>query len=178
MYISIDEINSYLWTSWEDTLMELLNNIVTEKINSYLWIDGLFEDEYEESYEFFSNWPYYLKQLNPTLLSKVDWVVFAWDYQLQWRDLKFYLPLFCTDSVWNKIEFTYTAWYTDIPSDIKWVCLDLVSLLYNYRKTNGITSFTQWQITVNYWNNTDQTKQEWIVLERLKKYKKNNIYSY
>jgi hypothetical protein len=178
MYITTSEASNYLWISWEDNLINTLISIAETKINNYLWVTSLETATYtDEKYDFNSNWPYYLKQINPTSLTKVDTVVFTGDYQLQGRELRFYMPLVCNNTKWNKIKFTYVAWFANIPDDIKKVMYDLIGFYYNNRKTNWITSFTQWQITVNYWNNKSQQENEDMILNWLQKYKKNNIYS-
>jgi len=178
MYLSTSEVCNYLWVSWEDTLINTLIWIAESKINNYLWVTSLQKVTYtDEKYNFNSNWPYYLKQINPTSLTEVDWTAFVWDYQLQGRELNFYLPLICNDNKFNKITFTYEAWFDDIPDDIKKIAYDLVWFYYNNRKTIWITSFTQWQISVNYWNNKTQQENENMILIWLQKYKKNNIYS-
>jgi hypothetical protein len=177
--ISTVEAVSYLWLSWEDSLIEILNGIATQKIYSFLNIDWILEKEYEEKYNFTDI--FYLKQLKPISINEIDWVLYNWiiwtDYILEWRQLKFYLPLICNDVRFNKIKFKYTAWFEEIPADIKQVALNLIWFYYNNRKTNWITSFTQWQITVNYWNNKTQNETEESILSWLKKYKKNNIYA-
>ena len=176
-YISVAEANSYLSLPWEDTLVTSLISYAEAKINSYLWVTTLSSTTYtEEKYNFKWNWPYYLSSINPTSLTEVDGVAFSWDYQLYGRELKFYLPLVCNDTMWNKITFTYVAWFSVIPDDIKKAMLDLVWLYYNSRKTNWLNSFTQGQITVNYWSKNVIEKQDEI-LTWLRSYKKNNIYA-
>lgn len=177
-YLTVWEINSYLWTSWEDTLLTPLLAYATAEINKYLWVETLEQATYNnEEYDFISNWLYFLKQINPTSLSQVDWVAFTWDYKLEWRQLKFYLPLTCNDPKWNKIKFTYTAWFVNIPNDIKKACLDLIWFYYNNRKTMGMTWFSQWQTSVNYWSNKTQMEVKDSILSNLNWYKKNNLFT-
>jgi len=178
MYITVSDTNIMLWVSGEDTFIAMLIWIAEAKINSYLWTSDLNSKTYtNEEYDFNSN-IYYLKNINPTSITSIN-SVSPWDYKLYWRKLQL-ITTPTPDSVWNKIKITYVAWFSPIPEDIKAAAYNLVWFLYNTKKSQGINSFTQWQLTVKFWNyRGDVDNNETInnILSWLNKYKKNIILS-
>jgi len=178
-YTSTAEINNYLWISWDDILINILNGVATTKINNFLWVTTLNATTAGTEIQEYTWWNrYYTKELNPSNLSLVNWSAVVWTTDITGRAITFEHAPLNIDTVFNKINFTYDYWYTDIPDDIKLVVLNIVWYLYNIRKTAGVDSFTQWQITVNYTKTkaNDNMVRE-IMQDWLKKYIKNNIYS-
>ena len=175
-YVSTNELNNYLWTSWEDTLINILNWIATARINNFLWVTDLNAvtgGQEKQDY----NWKtqYLLKELNPSNLTLVNGSSVVGSVNITWRLLSFEYAPINTDNIFNKITFTYNYWFTTIPEDIKAVVYEIVWQLYNTRKAVWVSSFTQWQITVSF-TNDDNLKIENIMKWGLKKYIKNNIY--
>jgi len=174
-YVLTSELNTYLWTSWEDILIEELNWLATAYINNFLRINTLnFTEDYEEEQDY--NWSnvYMLSQINPANLTLVNWNAVVWQYKLVWRKLTFQYAPANTDNVFNKITFTHDYWFSTITDDIKAVVYEIVWYLYNSRKTSWINSFTQWQISITY----DDWKEIQSILDNsvwLKKYIKNDI---
>jgi len=64
-----------------------------------------------------------------------------------------------------------------VPDDFRFVVCNLVWYLYNNRKSSGIKSFTQGQISVAYWGTDLQDSITKSILQGLSRYKKNDIYS-
>lgn len=173
-YVTTTEINNYLWTSGEDTLIAILNWLTTAYINNFLRVTDLnLKTAQEEEKDYTWKVNYLMNELNSTDLTLVNGSSVVWQTNFDWRELQFEFAPLNTDTVFNKITFTYTYGFATIPDAIKWVVYELVSYLYNARKTAWIKSFTQWQINVTY--------EDWQQLNKimdigLKKYKKNNIY--
>lgn len=199
-YVSTSDLNLYLWTSWEDTLIAVFNWIATSMINNYLgvtdlasatytneeydlyWNNNSFFDRYNFPDNTVPNYIYYLNQINPTSVTHINWVA-VWNYKLNWRRLELQYTPTGTETVFNKVKITYIAWFSTIPDDIKAVVYNLVWYLYNSKKSQWINEFTQWQLTVKYWSNwTSRNNWDWDViinniLAWLNKYRKNNILS-
>jgi len=177
-YISDSELCTYIWATWEESLISILNSMASWMINSYLRIDWIITATYtNEEYDYQWSWVYYLKQLNPTALTHVDWVAYTWSYKLEWRKLTFQYSPALADTIYWKIDFTYTAGFTAVPDDFRFVVCNLVWYLYNNRKSSGIKSFTQGQISVAYWGTDLQDSITKSILQGFSRYKKNDIYS-
>jgi len=175
-YVSTAEINEFLWISWEDALVVVLNWIATSKINNFLGVTDLNAKVWwEEIQDYTWKAEYILKELNPSNITLVNDSSVIWDTNITWRLLTFEYAPNNTDIVFNKIKFTYDYWFSTIPADIKMAVFWIVWYLYNSRKTAGVASFTQWQISVSY-TADDNFKIENIISGLLKKYIKNNIY--
>ena len=193
-YVTTADINTFLWTSGEDTLINMLNWIATSQINNYLWVSDLNSATYtNEEYDLYGNnssffnkynllnpvnpnYVYYLKQINPTSVTHINTVA-IWNYKLNWRRLELENIPANTEQVFNKVKITYIAWYTTIPEDIKMVVYNLVWFMYNSRKAQGINSFTQGQLSVSYANWQKSYEEIQYILSWLWKYKKNIILS-
>ena len=176
-YITVEDINIMSWISWEDFLIENFISVATKKINSYLWISTLFIATYtNEEYNLLNSNIYYLNNINPITVTHINGVV-VWNYKLEGRKLTLENRPVWTETIFNKVKITYIAWFSEIPEDIKGCMYDLVWFMYNNRKSQGINSFTQWQITVNYWNWKNSIEVFNNILSWIKNYKKNNILS-
>ena len=174
-YVTTEELNQYLWTSWEDNLIEELNGIATAYINNFLRIttlNAVVGGEETQDY----NWTneYFFKEINPSNLTLVNWSAVVWQTNITWRKLTFENAPVNTDTVFNKITFTYNYWFATIPDDIKAVVYQIVSYFYNVRKTSWIKWFTQWQISITY-KDTEEIKNILNNSIWLKKYIKNDI---
>lgn len=172
-YVTIGDLNTYLWISWEDTLMEELNSIATAYINNYLKIVTLFASTtYDEIQEY--NWSneYILSQLNPSNLTKVNWVSVVWEVNFTWRLLTFATTPINIDTTFNKITLTYDYGFEDIGNDVKSVVYHIVGYLYATRKSSWIKEFTQGQISITY---KDWEQIQALMDLGLTKYKKNTI---
>jgi len=173
-YVTESELNTYLWTSGETALLDELNNLATAYINNYLKVTDLNEQtDKEEIQDYTWKTEYFTKELNPSNLTLVNWSAVVWEINITWRKISFQFAPLNTDTVFNKISFTYNYWYATIPDDIKWVVYNIVSFLYNWRKTTWLKSFTQWQISVSY---EDTQKINDLLFLWLTKYIKNTIY--
>jgi len=176
-YVTEAELNTYLWTSWEDTLLAVLNGIATAYINNFLRVTTLnAQTTYQETQDYTWKIEYFLSELNPSNLTLVNWNAVVWQTNIEGRKLTFQFAPINTDTVFNKITFTYNYGFATIPDAIKGVVYDIVSYLYNSRKTSWIKSFTQWQISITY-EDTEAIKgilegANWVWL---KKYIKNTI---
>ena len=176
-YITTAEANTYLGISWEDNLIELLNWMVTSKINNYLDVTTLYDGTYtDEEYDLNDKNIYYLKEINPTSITEINWNT-PWTHRLDGRRLELLEYPDDTETDFYKVKITYNAGYTEIPWDVKSVAFSLLWLFYNSRKSSWINEFKQWQISVKYWGVTDYEEIEKQILSWLNYYKKNDIYS-
>ena len=174
-FVTTEEINTYLWTSWEDTLINVLNGIATAYIKNYLRVTDLnAQSTYTETQDYTWNNEYMLSELNPSNLTLVNGSAVVWNYNLTGRKLTFEFAPENADTVFNKITFTYDYGYSTITDDIKAVVYSIVWYFYNARKTAWIGNFTQWQISITY---EDTEAVKWILENNvfLKKYIKNDI---
>ena len=176
-YITVTEANEFMGTSWEDTLVTSLISYSESLLNTKLNVTTLESVPHDEEHKYNGAGPYYVKELNPTVLTTVDNLVITGTYKFFWRKLLLEYSPTPVDIVWNMITLQYTAWYVTIPEDIKTVMLMLVSWVYNKRKSVGIKSFEQGEVSVTY--NTQEEVSSFQDMYNLviSKYSKNDIYS-
>lgn len=176
-YISVSEINTYLWLSWEDSLVSQLISDSENLINNFCKIDTFNQHIIEnEEYDYRWNWPYLLKHSVIQSLNKINWITFSWEYRLVWRTLTFKSceVININDTERNNILFTYTVWYSDIPDDLKSATKMIVSELYNNRKSEWVKEFSQWDLRIVFWKNSENLNRLFLLLW---KYKKLDVYS-
>jgi len=101
--------------------------------------------------------------------------------QLLIKDLECYKNPDNNRENWNWLSITYTAWYwdydeqtqkwTNIPEDIKMVCLFLSATIFLTRQFVGMTNYRLWDESISLWT---QRFIYWspMVSETLKKYRK------
>lgn len=163
-YVSVSEINTVLGTSWEDTLIGVLNNSAESILNSLIGTTWLNSWDITEkiNYPTFRNdfWMFpwrvlYVQWVNPTVVKSVDWVTLtSWDYEITWN------KVFLKDTMNLQTDFPYkntiiyTAWFTTIPNDIKQAIFLIVWALYNTKTSQNIDSFRQWELSINYSKDT------------------------
>lgn len=180
-YVTTTEVNTFLGTSWEDSLITLLWDMVESFLHTSLRITSFSTATYNEFHE--ATFPlnlnekhfYILKELNPTVLTAINDInVSSDDYLLEGRMLN--LDTTYTVDDWNRVKFTYTAWFSTIPQDVKSMVLYGISGLYNARKGVGIKSFTQGQLTVSYNSQAEVDMFSSMYKSLMEKYKKNDIF--
>jgi len=173
-YVSEAELNTILGTSGETALLTELNELATAYINNFLRITTLAKKTAQEEIQDYNGTnEYFTKELNPSDLVEVNGATVVGVVDITWRKITFQHTPINTDTIFNKITLKYTYGYETIPDDIKWVVYWIVGYLYNWRKTAGIKSFTQWQITVT---KDDVKSIESMLIAWLTKYRKNTIY--
>lgn len=182
MYITLEEAQTYLWVTWDDALITSLITKWQAQINNTLQYISFEQAIYEEEHRYKSTWPYYLKQVNPTLVSQIDGADLQWSYKLEWRMLRFETAPQLIDTIWNTITIKYTAWFDTIPTDIKETLKDIVKLYYRTAKSSSniddrIKSLEQWTLKVTYKDTDPETDKKVIDLIKtnLKHYIKNTI---
>ena len=182
MYISVAEAKEYLWVTWDDTLIENLIKKWETAINNTLQYKSFETANYEEEHRYKWNWPYYLKQVNPTSLIDVDGASIQWSYKLEWRKLRFEIAPNLIDTIWNTITIKYTAWFDTIPTDIKETLKDIVKIYYRTAKSSAsvddrISSLEQWSLKVAYKDKDPETEKQvqLLIKTNLKHYIKNLI---
>lgn len=101
--------------------------------------------------------------------------------QLIIKDLECYKNQNNPKETWNWLKIGYTAWYwdydettqtwTNIPEDIKMVCLFLSATIFLTRQFVGMTNYRLWDESISLWT---QRFIYWspMVAETLKKYRK------
>lgn len=175
-YITEADVNTFLGTSWETTLIDMLISMAESALNTELRIDGLSVDDYTEYYEVNDFGFFVLKQIQPNSVTSInDVAVSSSDYLLEGRKLT--LSVNYTADKWNRIKIIYNAGYATTPQDVKTMMLHMVSWLYNARKWVGIKSFTQWQLSVSFSSQTELDTFSMMYKAIISKYKKNDIYS-
>ncbi len=164
-YVSTSDVNTFLWISGEDTLITQLIPMAEKMVNNFCRVDTFDEHTIEdEEHDFDYSWPYYLKHSVVDALTEINWATFSWDYKLNQRKLRFPSSenLQANSTDWNEILFSYTAGFDiaggALPKDIKLATLLAVWFLYNERKAQGIKSFTQWDLSVNFSKEKDWTQ--------------------
>lgn len=174
-YISTAEANTYLWTSWQDTLVGVIIEIATNLVNRICWVETFTSwTMTNESYDYNWVWPYYFTRVPVNSITHINWTsttLVEWtDYILRWQRVEFAPNIsFNWDTIWNKVKFTYTYWYANIPNDIKDATRILVSELWRKKDSEGISSRTQWDLSVTF-NSVAEKETERKVKSLLAKY--------
>lgn len=172
-YVTTTEINTFLGTSWEDSLLTLLRDMVESFLHSELRITSFEEQSYTEYHEARDDF-YIVKELNPTILTSINDVA-ASNYLFEGRLLRIKDSYTC-DS-WGRIKLIYTAGYATVPQDVKTLVLYMVWGAYNARKGIGIKEWTQGQLSVTYSSQQEMDIFNQMFTSLMSKYKKNDIYA-
>lgn len=160
-YVSTADINAYLGISWEDAFVavinasaeSILNNLIgTEWLDSWTVTEKIQYPAYRDSNGLYQGQIFYLKKKNPTAITTIDWVsvTINTDYIIEGQRIFLKTPLSRISAFPYRNSIVYTAGYAPIPADIKQGIYIIVWGLYNARKAQGISSFSQDLLTVNY----------------------------
>lgn len=183
-YVTTEAVNLYLGTCGEDPLIASFIASAESIFNHLINSSGLGTATYTEKYRyplggFHSEniWRvFYLDNINPTALTSVDGVaVSSWDYYLEGRKLTLKNSVSYQQTFPHLNTIIYTAGYATIPDDVKQAIKMAVGTLYNTKNANGLSSFQQDQLSVNYTDaqsSEDILSQNSIFLSIVGKYKK------
>ncbi len=159
-YVSVADINAYLWTSGEDVLIGILNKSAESILNSLIgttWLTSVDVTEkmnyptYSDDSWMFRGRILYLSAVNPTLIKTIDGVTMtSWDYEITWNRVFLKNTLTLQTTFPFKNTFVYTAWFSTIPDDIKQAIYIIVWALYNTRNSQAMDSFRQGELSINY----------------------------
>lgn len=189
-YISTAEANTYLETSWEDSIMAVLVDQASHLVdrfcgyaNTSSWFAFSAWTVTAERHSYNGLWPYYFKYpsinsittIMGTVVSYTEWT----DYIVRGRRVEFssLITLPIHNTTFNYITFTYTKGFETIPDDIKDACYIIVSWLYNARKSVGIGQFTQGDLSISYLGKILDDERYNTVKMLLSKYKTVNVIS-
>ena len=188
-YVTTAELNTFLWTSWEDALVASIGSTSEAMLNSLLSVNTLDETVYTEQVRYKGVWPYYLENINPTVVSSIWGIsLSASDYRMDWRRLVLSPDVNLTaPSVFPYLlDIVYTAWFARdpdvLPEEIKYAVKIIAKELYVKKDSAWITEFREKDLTVKYSQDTkslfaSNTEGYSILGSIVWKYKKNDIYS-
>lgn len=160
-YITTAEGKAILGISGEDTLVESLVEGASNLIDTLIASTGL---ETSVKSEFHAldrhdvtpskrSTVFYLKTKNPTAVTSINGVSVGTinvDYIIEGQKLTLKDPATAPTAFPYNYKIVYTSGYTAIPEDIKLAVKYLLAGLYNSRKSQGIASFRQDLLSVNY----------------------------
>lgn len=183
-YITRAEAYANLGTSNEDSVVDVLISVASTMIDNYCGISFV-EWDYTEKYNYNGLGPYYFKHTfitdgdnHPTrpileIEGVASTLVRDVDFQIKGRSIVFRQgTLLSYNTDFNTIKFKYKGWLDD-NTDIKNACYMIVAWLHKMYGSSGISSFTQWDLTVAY---KDKVMNDDIKL-LLNKYKVVNVVS-
>lgn len=162
-YVTTESVNVYLGTSGEDPLIASLIASAESIFNHMINSNGLSQATFTEKYRYPLGWfhseniwrVFYLDNINPTALTSVDGVALSsWDYYLEGRKLTLKTAVSYQQTFPHLNTIIYTAGYATTPDDVKQAIKMMVWFMYQSKNANGLSSFTQDQLTVNYGGNT------------------------
>jgi len=191
-YTTLSSLNAYLGTSGIDALITqlwesaeaLLDTLIGDGIESKTHTD-IFKVWYYSANPCKEGRVFYLWSINPTAVTSVNGTsagTIDVDYILNGTMLEF-------KNTWNTpvsfpyhFKIVYTAWYATIPVDIIQAVNTIAWALYNTRQANGIASFKQDLLSVNYkdWNILDtllDTNGKWMINAIVNKYTVHTVLS-
>ena len=158
-YVSTADINAYLGTSWEDTLIATLNTSAEIILNNLIWTTWLASWDITEKiayptlrndFWYFIGQIVYLSWIHPTVIKTVDGVsLTSWDYEITGQKVFLKTALTLQTVFPYKNTIVYTAWYSTIPADIKQAIYLIVGAMYNTKNTQWLNSFSQGELSVN-----------------------------
>lgn len=161
-YITTAEAKALLGLSGEDDLIGTLIEWASKLFDTLIWssysLDSSEKSEFHALYrpdvsDCEQGTVFYLRTINPTAVSTINGVsVGAIDvgYILEGQKLTLKDLVTMPTGFPNKHKITYTSGFTTMPEDIKLAVKYLVAGLYNSRKSQGISSFRQDLLSVNY----------------------------
>lgn len=177
--ITLEDIKNYLGinNTDDDTLLESLINGVSEFVENYIGYP-VKEASYTETCKGFEimnlGWQYFLKRLrvqslayvkknDETLTEDTDFlvirsqarVVFSEDLSIEEEDI---------------FEFSYTAGFSTVPSDLQMICKQLVAMFYRHRDLSITSTNTQGVA-----KSIDPSKIPSFVIKTLEAYKKVGV---
>ena len=158
-YVTLSELNSYLGTSGEDTLITTLWNYAESVFDTLI---GQVLEEWHVTQYF----PYWYSEgnypegrvfwLNSTRIIDIvtingtDPGTKDTDYIIEWRRLELKNTVTTANTFPFRYTIVYNAGYNPIPDDVKLAVSILVGALYNTKNANGISSYRQDLLSVNY----------------------------
>lgn len=164
-YVTVAEVNSLLGTSGEDTLITSLIEGAESLFDSLIGSDtGLLTSSKTEYFEVNDlSKPYLLRDrvfdlgtYKPTAITTINGVspgTVNVDYTITRQRLEFKLPQISPNTFPYRFAIVYTSGYADIaaiPNDVKTAVKYIVGALYNTKNAQGIASFRQDLLSVNY----------------------------
>ena len=179
MYVSLTDIKNWLGINSTNynTLLTNIESMAEDYINNYCWVDSFEQWQYTETFTYIWYWPYFLKNYPATSLDKINDEAVSYtldtDYRLKNdRILEFASHITLEENEnFNTIKFTYTAWYSTLPDDIKLATLMVVGNLFNDIRKNGISAYQQGDLSITY----DKEKLNETLKNVLSKYRKVNV---
>lgn len=163
-YITIAEANALLGISGQDALVSTLIDGASQLFDTLLGADGNLVSTYRSEYHalnrpgvysYEQSTVFYLRNKNPTAVATINGVSVGTidvDYIIEGQKLTLKTPATGPTDFPYRYKVVYTAGYASnaIPEDIKLAVKYMVSGLYNSRKSQGISSFRQDLLSVNY----------------------------
>ena len=159
-YTTTASINAYLGTSGIDALITqlaegaeaLFDTLVGDGIESKVRTD-YFDIGYYRQNPCNEGRVFYLQSINPTAVTSVNGVsagTIDVNYSLIGSKLELQYPVSMPTAFPYKYKVIYTAGYATIPNDVILAINTIVGAIYNTRNSNGIASFKQDLLSVNF----------------------------
>ena len=158
-YTTLDNLNTYLGTSGVDSLMTLTWELAESLFDTLVWW-GI---ESKNHTQVFKAWYsgntyhegriFYLSANNITSITTIGWVsagTIDVDYVIDLQRLEFESARSFPNNFPYQYKIVFVAWFSTIPDDVKLAVNTIASVLYNTRNANGIASYKQDLLSVNY----------------------------
>ena len=182
MLATLNEVKTQLWITWTDQ-----DTLITQ----LLWqADGFIKKYTQRVLEAISLTEYYNWEWQNILLLKeypvntlTSFQKNTWtfgnpvyenfdidSYTLLWEAWEIYLKCWLIKWVQN-IKVVYNAWFTTIPKDLNWACIQLVWYYLNTKNSQWVSSESVDGASISY-NNAPTIPSE--IIQTLELYKKNS----
>lgn len=191
-YTTLASLNAYLGTSGVDTLLTQLGD-GAEALFDKLTGEGIetgtrtaiFDIGYYKQNPYKEGRVFYLPSINPTAVSTVNGAsagTIDVNYALIGSKLELQYPVSMPSSFPYKYKIVYTAGFATIPSDVINCINMIVGAMYNTRNSNGIASFRQDLLSVNFkdasiLDTIADTKTKGVIQAIVTKYTAQVVYS-
>lgn len=160
-YVNITELNNFLGTSGIDSTITDMGESAEALLDTLIGTVGLeqrtgiteyFKPGYSPVYDEEGS-VFYLKNTPVTDVTKVNGVdpgTVLTDFIIEYNRVELKTPVSASNTFPYRYTIEYTAGYTTIPEDVKLAVLTLASAIYTTKGSQGVASFRQDLLSVNY----------------------------
>lgn len=160
-YVNLTELNNFLGTSGIDSTVTDIGESAEALLDTLIGTVGLeqrtgiteyFKPGYSPVYDEEGS-VFYLKNTPITDVTKVNGVdpgTINTDFIVEVNRIELKTPVSPTNTFPYRYTIEYTAGYTTIPEDVKLAVNTLASAIYSTKSSQGVASFRQDLLSVNY----------------------------
>lgn len=152
-YISLSDANLYLGVIWQDTLVTDAIDIASGIVDSICFTDFVYAQT-TEKHKYNWSWPYYLRKPITSLLElngvNISTYTDGTEYIKNGTRIEFDSTILIQEDNRGMISIKYHWGYQTIPQAIQDATRIVLSSVWNAKNAEGISSWTQWDLSIAY----------------------------